>query len=207
MSVSKQMGETAEDFSDAGCCLIRNILSKDLCDYLSAQMEIDTSRYQKFNACPQAAGAVDLYNTVSAQIAQNILLIKIKNFLKLNKIFSTYAYCRKYYKFQKLLTHIDRIECEISLSVCLSMADKTNPWSFYCRNSDQNIVYNGTPNVGDGILYLGAKLEHWREECEQNWIRQAFFHYSSDRELEFDPTRQTDHDPQQDLIKIICENL
>lgn len=207
MSVSKQMGETTEDFSDAGCCLIRNILSKDLCDYLSAQMEIDVSSYHRFNSCPLAEGAVDLYNTVSAQIAQNLLLTKVRNFLRLNKIFSTYAYSRKYYKFQKLIPHIDRIECEISLSVCLSMADKANPWSFYCKNSDQNIVYSVTPNIGDGILYLGAKLEHWREECEQNWVKQAFFHYSSNRELEFDPKNSAEHDPQRDLIKIICENL
>ena len=206
MTANKPMGETAQNFIDTGCCLIRKILDKDLCNFLSTQIELDSINLHKKSAT-QVAGSIELYNTEASQIANNLLLAKIKDFIHLDKLFSTYSFYRKYYKYQQLEKHSDRPECEISLSVCLGMSDKTKPWPIYFENTALDTVFSAVPNIGDGVLYLGMALPHWREKCEQNWVKQAFFHYSPNRELEFDSKNSAEHDPQRDLIKIICENL
>jgi hypothetical protein len=87
------------------------------------------------------------------------------------------------------------------------MEDKTKPWPIYFENTEQNTVYRAEPSVGDGVLYLGMKLPHWRKKCEQKWVKQAFFHYSTNRELEFDPKNADGNTERKNLIKIICENL
>ena len=30
---------------------------------------------------------------------------------------------------------------------------------------------------GDGVIYYGAKYEHWREEYDGDYCSQVFFHY------------------------------
>jgi hypothetical protein len=207
MLVNKKMGETSKNFMDEGCCVVRNILDKDLCDFLNVNMELASITETRFNAGPVVPGSIELYSTPALQIAHDILLNKVRDFLKPERLFSTYSFYRKYYKYQELPRHYDRKECEISLSICLGMTDTGNPWSFYCENLEKNSIYEGILQVGDGIIYAGEKLYHWREKCEQNWVKQAFFHFSPNRELEFDQKRNPTCNVQRDLIKLLCENL
>jgi hypothetical protein len=206
MNELKLTDENPQIFKESGCCLIKNVLDIDLCNFLSTQIELDSLDTNKLNS-QQVAGSIELYNTQSMQITNNLTLDKIKNYLELKQLFSTYSFYRKYYKFQTLDKHIDRPECEISISVCLGMEDKTKPWPIYFENTEQNTVYRAEPSVGDGVLYLGMKLPHWRKKCEQKWVKQAFFHYSTNRELEFDPKNADGNTERKNLIKIICENL
>lgn len=88
----------------------------------------------------------------------------------------TYSYYRVYRPGAELLPHKDRVECEISVSLCLGFD--------YC---DADITYplfiNDTPIVsmpGDGVVYLGVEREHYRERFEapkHSYHIQAFLHY------------------------------
>lgn len=210
MSTIKPLSEDSREFINNRCMLVRNILDKDLCKFLSIQSEFDIIRDEKVNS-DQVLGSREIYNALSSKILNAIVLEKIKNILKIESIYSTYGFYRKYYKFQELVKHTDRPECEVSVSICLDMQEKENSWEILFENKKQETIYSGKPRVGDGIIYMGMELPHWRQKCEQKWVKQIFLHYTTNQHLEFDLKRV---DPAQvestqlacSLIKTLSEN-
>jgi len=207
MTNNMKMSERAEDMEQNRCFLIKNILSQDLCKFLSIQTEID--EYERTpKSSTQVPGSVELYDSIATQITNNIVLEKLKNSLKLEKIYSTYGFFRKYYKFQNLKKHTDRPECELSISICLDMHNEREPWEIFFENKKQNIVYAAKPEIGDGVVYMGMELPHWRESCQQKWLKQIFLHYTFNKELEFDLKNTENPDKTKltkTLIKIMSE--
>jgi len=85
------------------------------------------------------------------------------------ELLPTYSYWRFYSKFADLEKHKDRPSCEISITVKID-SDKTS-WPIFIE---------GTPielECGDGVIYLGCELEHWREDFEGDYHIQTFLHY------------------------------
>ena len=85
------------------------------------------------------------------------------------ELLPTYTYWRAYTKFSDLPKHKDRPSCEISVTVNIG-SDGTS-WP---------IFMDGVPlelNPGDGAVYLGCEVEHWREEFKGDWCSQVFLHY------------------------------
>jgi hypothetical protein len=81
---------------------------------------------------------------------------------------------------------VDRPECELSVSICLDMFDADKPWEILFENTEQNIIYSAKPQISDAVVYKGMELPHWREKCEQAWVKQVFLHFTFNKELEFD---------------------
>ena len=84
------------------------------------------------------------------------------------KLRPTYTYCRVCFKGADLKPHKDRPSCEYSVTLNLS---QTHPW----------IIYMGKRGVlqspGDGVLYRGCEIEHWRPEFTGDEYVQVFLHY------------------------------
>tara|TARA_R100001143_G_scaffold61381_1_gene62011 strand:- start:244 stop:765 length:522 start_codon:yes stop_codon:yes gene_type:complete len=83
-------------------------------------------------------------------------------------VWPTYSFFRVYNKFSQLKKHTDRPACEISIS-CTLGGDKEWP-----------LIVGGKKIIihpGDGFLYYGGKVEHWREEYDGDYQAQVFFHY------------------------------
>ena len=98
-----------------------------------------------------------------------------------------------------------------SISICLDMHDKSQPWEIFFENKQQEVTYSGKPEIGDGIIYMGMELPHWREKCQQKWVKQIFLHYTFNQELEFDKNTATGEDNDSrmllnTLIKTLSEN-
>jgi len=83
-------------------------------------------------------------------------------------LWPTYSFLRVYNKFSKLEKHTDRESCEISVSCTLG---RDKEWPLYVGN--KKIVIH----PGDGLLYYGGEVEHWREEYDGDYQAQVFFHY------------------------------
>lgn len=210
MSNIVPISEDTGNFSTTKCCLLKNIISNDLCKYLSIQTEMDILETTKVDS-KQVYGSREVYNSLGSKILNAIILEKLKNIFKLESIYSTYGFYRKYYRFQDLKKHIDRPECELSISICLDMHNKNEPWEIFFENKNNETIYSGKPNVGDGIVYMGMELPHWRDSCQQKWIKQIFLHYSFNQTLEFDiktidPTKQENYLLTNNLIKTLSEN-
>ncbi len=91
----------------------------------------------------------------------------------------SYVYFASYQGGAKLEKHIDREQCEFSITFCLDYSPEprgATPWPILLHTS------NGTVSVfqalGDGLLYRGRELPHSRESLpEPHTSTSLFFHY------------------------------
>lgn len=89
----------------------------------------------------------------------------------------TYSYYRVYKAGEKLIEHVDRPACEISVSLCLGY-DYGDKDGYKWR-----ISVNGNKialKPGEGVIYRGTELPHSRPtlQCSQkSWHAQVFLHY------------------------------
>ena len=94
------------------------------------------------------------------------------------KLYPTYYFDRFYFRGQELKRHHDRPACEISVSMNISTNSNT-PWPIYFElpNGDVKELYT---NHGDGVLYKGMEVDHWREPLKGDpkiYYHQIFKHY------------------------------
>jgi prolyl 4-hydroxylase len=90
-----------------------------------------------------------------------------------------HTYARIYYNGGLLGKHVDRPGLDYTLSVNLFSTLKKE-WPLYCIDKKGNEIAANT-NVGEGILILGTKMQHWRQPliCEPNeCVVQLFMHWS-----------------------------
>lgn len=91
------------------------------------------------------------------------------------KLVPTYAYCRYYEKGQKLKKHVDRESCEYSMTINLgNICDDLWPICFKDRK-ENTVKIKMKP--GEGVIYKGMELKHWRKKFEGEHQIQLFLHY------------------------------
>ena len=91
------------------------------------------------------------------------------------QLFPTYSYARIYYPGAVMEAHVDRPSCEYSVTLTISH-DPENPWPIYFSDL-QGTETPLTLNIGDGCVYKGDVLTHWRNEYTGRKQIQAFLHY------------------------------
>uniref|UniRef100_A0A6C0JWC4 Prolyl 4-hydroxylase alpha subunit Fe(2+) 2OG dioxygenase domain-containing protein n=1 Tax=viral metagenome TaxID=1070528 RepID=A0A6C0JWC4_9ZZZZ len=88
------------------------------------------------------------------------------------KLHPTYSYVRVYELGHSLKKHLDRPSCEISVSITLKYEKSRFPLQIEGKTIDLE--------QGDGFIYRGCELEHWRDEYEGeegSFQVQVFLHY------------------------------
>lgn len=121
-----------------------------------------------------------------------LLMPHIEEYTGLN-LLPTYAYSRVYLPGETLKAHTDRPSCEISVTLTLDLDGE--PWEIFMADptteDDAEKVLEGynmtwpVKNIagfkmksGQGVLYKGEELVHWRDEYKTgNRQIQVFLHY------------------------------
>jgi hypothetical protein len=106
----------------------------------------------------------------------NLLCEKINQVSDLigEKVLPTYAYSVIYENNSVLIKHKDRPACEISITVHL---DGDEDWDLGIKKPNGEDVKLNL-SIGDALLYLGCKAEHWREgPYKGKNYTQAMLHY------------------------------
>lgn len=166
------MGIIGKDFN---YIVIPNFLEKREMILLNQYCEImhrtNTKHFGILEEWPMVKDICDTY-FYGDPLFDSLLLTKKKIMEEATgkKLLPTYSYWRMYTKHAVLKKHTDRPACEISVSVHIG-SDGTTPWPIYI---DGNQV---DTKPGDAIIYLGPKLEHYREEFKGDWHAQVFLHY------------------------------
>lgn len=155
-----------------GAFICKDIITKDVCHLIThvllRKSQIEGKRGD--DQIPNALTVVshDLWlETVHEQIWPMLEVILGEELLP------TYAYSRLYNNGDILTKHKDRPACEISITVQLGRSHHYS-WPIYVE---------GQPNYlaeGDGVVYRGCDVEHWREICtgpDGYYSGQAFFHF------------------------------
>jgi hypothetical protein len=106
---------------------------------------------------------------------------------KIEKILSmslepTYYFDRFYFQGQSLSPHVDRESCEVSVSIQLSTNAQTL-WPLWFKKPDG--TYDCvTLKSGDGVIYKGCEIEHWRDPLgsdaivdEEFFVKGKIYHH------------------------------
>jgi hypothetical protein len=107
------------------------------------------------------------------------------------RLLPTYSYFRLYKRGDVLKRHRDRKACEISLSLNIGQRP-AQPWPL-CVESERE-SYSASLMPGDGLLYRGIDLFHWRDAYQGEALVQVFLHYvdrdgpNADRKFDGRPT-------------------
>lgn len=125
----------------------------------------------------QVEGSVARYNVPSLKTAHQDIQRRVEEVIG-EKLYPTYYYDRFYFKGQGLARHTDRGSCEISVTVNIGH-NLDYDWPIYFELPDGR-VEEFTMQPGDGVIYHGITLPHWREPMEGDrgsYLHQCFFHY------------------------------
>lgn len=155
-----------------GAFLCKNILSKEMCVFITHAM------LRKYHIhgndgdiqIPNALATLDhnfFLETLHEQIWPKLEIILEEELLP------TYTYARLYSNGDELKKHQDRPACEISITVQLGRSHHF-AWPIYAGDQRFDLA------EGDGVVYLGCDIPHWREVCKgpnEYYSGQAFFHF------------------------------
>lgn len=91
----------------------------------------------------------------------------------------SYVYLASYLSGAELKTHVDREQCEFSITLCLDFSpepDLATPWPICLQTQTGTVtVYQA---LGDGLAYRGTRLPHYRSRLgEGQTSTSIFFHY------------------------------
>lgn len=111
-------------------------------------------------------------------------------------LYPTYSYMRVYKRGDRLAPHIDRPSCEVSMTLCLgyNTVGAGDPEFCWPIGVDNSINYSLDPtkaslpsapgkgkNIylkpGDGLIYYGTEILHWRDPFPADHQVQLFFHF------------------------------
>lgn len=162
--------EIADYFIENSYTVVRKIINTEtlrlIDEYLSIQQQHGYFYEDRYT--PSAKYADILMEALLSQ-----LLPKISKYAG-KDLDPTYSYLRIYEKGAELPAHIDRHECEYSVSLTLSYQSK-DFWPLYIIKGNKKIYI--PLDKGDILLYKGNDILHGRDKfVGDKWI-QVFLHY------------------------------
>jgi hypothetical protein len=91
----------------------------------------------------------------------------------------SYVYLASYLSGAELKKHVDREQCEFSITLCLDFSpepDLATPWPICLQTPSSTVtVYQA---LGDGLAYRGTRLPHYRSKLREGQTSTSiFFHY------------------------------
>ena len=91
----------------------------------------------------------------------------------------SYVYMASYLSGAELKKHLDREQCEFSVTLCLDFSpepDLATPWPIQLETPKSTVkVYQA---LGDALAYRGTRLPHYRETLREGQTSTSiFFHY------------------------------
>jgi len=92
----------------------------------------------------------------------------------------TYSYTRRYVKGEVLARHRDRAACEVSVTISIQIPKGAGPSVMYLKppGAEETKV---EMREGDGCVYAGSEVEHWRKRFRVDGYIQLFLHFIARR--------------------------
>ena len=158
-------------FGVSGYDYLPSLLDERELSYLSATL--DDSFEDKYVEYDEGRGMVKmLYKPPCAEQYHQRVQYFLQSYLRM-QLLPTYWFCTRYFNQSYMAAHTDRDACEISVSLNVQ---RDKPWDLQLRDRFGKKHRFDTP-PGDGVLYHGVDLEHWRTPYGGQQYTQLFFHY------------------------------
>ena len=179
---------------------VKKMIDKDLVNYLTT-FSLNTKKNTK-----EWMGDEQVPQSHSAHPKDEIIYKHLLHFLHPRmeeetglKLQTSYCYNRIYLPGAVLNKHKDRTVCEISASITLDYYYKDDTYKWPLCMGDKPFVIK----KGDGIIYKGANINHWRPVFIQelpSWHHQVFVFYV-DKNGPFKDLKEEINDDAVDLNK------
>jgi hypothetical protein len=171
-------------FEKDGYIISKNVITKDMCEIFTQYALFD--RVNNFTANdPSLPGThVKVYDN----LMESLLLFckpKIEECTG-KKLIPTYSCFRVYKPGDFLIDHVDRLSCEISVSITLGYKYIYDipgyNWPLHGYVNGKKIYFRC--ELGDAVIYKGRVLKHGRDRFdagEQSYHVQVFLHYVDEK--------------------------
>lgn len=155
-----------------GMFACKDIVTKEMCNYITHVM-LRKTQMQGREGDEQIPNALTvIHHDIFLETIHEIIWPKLEVILG-EELLPTYTYSRLYNNGDVLEKHKDRFACEISVTVQLGRSHHY-VWPIYIKEKPFYL------EEGDGVVYLGCDVEHWRNVCdgpEEYYSGQIFFHF------------------------------
>ena len=158
---------------------IKKLLTKEMIDYYDSSFRDVFSSVESPIIVDEERGLASTYKNPSYIRRKDTETIrkKIEERFK-SSLFYTYAYHAEYYHNSWLNIHADNDWCEVSCTMNI-YTDIPWPIKFFYKKEVMEI----TCEPGDGVIYSGPNILHWREPYAGEHYNQLMFHYTNDSEF------------------------
>ena len=162
-------------YKEKGYEIVRNLLPTAFAHYLAGYFElIAYNKIRNIKSDEQVPKAHSVYGDPAFDHLGVFCLPLIEAVVQ-KDLAPTYTYARIYQPGAELKIHKDRPSCEHSVSLCLNQ-DLISEWPLMFEDFNSEIG-GANLNPGDGVVYKGTDLKHWREPFKGNRQCQLFMHY------------------------------
>ncbi len=165
---------TAKTFRERRYLLVKGLLPRVILEYLKAYYAIllANNRFWNDAQCPSSfsLGGDPALDAVLEWIRPEIS--RLVGF----ELAPTYSYTRRYAKGEKLARHTDRAACEVSVTASIEIPRRAGP-SVIFLNTPDSAETKVKMFEGDGCIYAGTEVEHWRDRFRVEGYVQLFLHF------------------------------
>jgi hypothetical protein len=165
---------TTRRFRERRYLLVKGILPQTLLEYLKVYYAILMAN-NRFGTDSQCPSSLSLGGDAALDAVLEWIRPEVSRLVGFDLV-PTYSYTRQYARGELLTPHTDRAACEISVTASIQIPKGAGP----------SIVHLKPPNFdetkvemfeGDGCVYAGTEVEHWRERFRVGGYIQLFLHF------------------------------
>ena len=173
-----QYARAAKRFEQRRYLFLKGLLPPALLQYLKAYYAILLANEQ-FGRDAQCPSSLSLGGDPALDAVLEWLRPELEKLLGL-KLAPTYSYTRVYAKGEELFRHLDRDACEISVTASIRVPKGAGPSIMHLKPSGASEVKIEMLE-GDGCVYAGTEVEHWRDKFRVRGYTQLFLHFITRR--------------------------
>lgn len=163
-------------FQQRGHVKIRGFLSREMRGLVRHYMDLSLwSGRMVVSDNDVVAGQFEQYGALLSESLLSVLQSRVE-LIVAEELIPTYSFWRIYEQGAVLREHVDRAACEIGVSVAIASEPQEIQWPLWIRGLD-NQARAINLNSGDGVIYRGAQVPHWRDAFSGKVQYQMFIHY------------------------------
>jgi len=165
---------TARRFRTRRYLLVKGILPQTILEYLKVYYAIlmANNRFCNDSQCPSS---LSLGGDAALDAVLEWIRPEVSRLVGFD-LAPTYSYTRQYARGEVLTRHTDRAACEISVTASIQIPKGAGPSVVRLKppTFDETKV---EMFEGDGCVYAGTEVEHWRERFRVGGYIQLFLHF------------------------------
>jgi hypothetical protein len=154
--------------------LVKGILPQTILEYLKVYYAVllANNRFSNDSECPSS---LSLGGDAALDAVLEWIRPEVSRLVGFD-LAPTYSYTRQYARGEVLTRHTDRDACEISVTASIQIPKGAGPSVVHLKplNFQETKV---EMFEGDGCVYAGTEVEHWRERFRVGGYIQLFLHF------------------------------